>query len=154
VNTRDDFTLANFRRVSYDGEPVRLGDHARRALAASHRRAAPEGDGARRDGQAVDDMIAGRHLDERVVRGTVFACLAGWVTGETSVPLATAERAAALLDGALPRMPPGGQAGVGEAACAAALAADTALQARHRLEHTEAVCALSIEAFGAPLGAY
>src|SRR5262249_8742164 len=116
--------------------------------------AAPEGDGARRDGQAVDDMIAGRHLDERVVRGTVFACLAGWVTGETSVPLATAERAAALLDGALPRMPPGGQAGVGEAACAAALAADTALQARHRLEHTEAVCALSIEAFGAPLGAY
>ena len=157
VNTRDDFTLANFRRVSYDGEPVRLGDHARRALDASHDRAAPElpsGDSARRDGQAADDAIAGRHMEERVVRGTVFACLAGWVTGETSVPLATAERAAALLGGALPRMPPGGQAGMGEAACAAALAADTALQARHRLEHAEAVCALSIEAFGAPLGAY
>jgi histidine ammonia-lyase len=157
VNTRDDFTLANFRRVSYDGEPVRLGDHARRALAAGHHRAAPElpsGDSARRDGQAADDAAAGRHLEERVVRGTVFACLAGWVTGETSVPLATAERAAALLGGALPRMPPGGQAGMGEAACAAALAADTALQARHRLEHAEAVCALSIEAFGAPLGAY
>ncbi|HEY2687292.1 MAG TPA: hypothetical protein VGJ50_02565, partial [Streptosporangiaceae bacterium] len=157
VNTRDDFTLANYRRVSYDGEPVRLGDHARRALAASHHRAAPElpsGDSARRDGRAADDAAAGRHLDERVVRGTVFACLAGWVTGETSVPLATAERAAALLGGALPRMPPEGQAGMGEAACAAALAADTALQARHRLGHAEAVCALSIEAFGAPLGAY
>ena len=35
VNTRDDFTLANFRRVSYDGEPVRLGDGARQALAAA-----------------------------------------------------------------------------------------------------------------------
>jgi len=80
--------------------------------------------------------------------------LAGWVTGETPVSLATAERATGLLDGPLPPVLPGGQAGVGEAACAAALAADTALQARHRLEHAEAVCALSIEAFGAPLGAY
>jgi len=42
----------------------------------------------------------------------------------------------------------------GGAACAAALAADTAVHARHRLEHAEAICALSIEAFGAPLGAY
>ena len=170
VNTRDDFTLATFRRVSHGGEPVRLGDRARRALAAASHRAAPEprsgdgahGAGAHGDGQAADDTIVGsqldervvRELDERVVRGTVFACLAGWVTGDSPVSLATAERAAALLGGPPPRILPGGQAGVGEAACAAALAADTALQARHRLEHAEAVCALSIEAFGAPLGAY
>jgi histidine ammonia-lyase len=40
------------------------------------------------------------------------------------------------------------------APCPAALAADTALRSRHRLESAQAVCALSIEAFGAPLGAY
>ena len=36
----------------------------------------------------------------------------------------------------------------------AALAADTALQARHRLDHAEQIFALSVEAFGAPLDAY
>src|SRR5262249_56019090 len=36
----------------------------------------------------------------------------------------------------------------------AALAADTALQARHRLGHAEQVFALSVEAFGAPLDSY
>ena len=36
----------------------------------------------------------------------------------------------------------------------AALAADTALQARHRLDHAEQVFALSVEAFGAPLDSY
>src|SRR4029077_8560710 len=40
------------------------------------------------------------------------------------------------------------------APCPAALAADTALRSRHRLESAQAICALSIEAFGAPLGAY
>ena len=34
VTTRDDFTLANFRRVSYGGEPVRVGAQARRAMTA------------------------------------------------------------------------------------------------------------------------
>ena len=159
VNTRDDFTLANFRRVSYDGEPVRLGDGARQALAAAGRRQATQEprshDSVSGPSRAAGDASAGGgDLDERVVRGIVFACLAGWVTGETSVRLATAERVAAVLGAPLPRMPPGGLAGVGEAACAAALAADTALLARHRLEHAEAICALSIEAFGAPLSVY
>jgi histidine ammonia-lyase len=36
----------------------------------------------------------------------------------------------------------------------ASLAADTALQARHRLDHAEQIFALSVEAFGAPLDAY
>ena len=34
LDTRDDFTLANFRRVCYGGEAVQLGAQARRALAA------------------------------------------------------------------------------------------------------------------------
>lgn len=38
--------------------------------------------------------------------------------------------------------------------CSAALAADVALHARHRTEHAEAVFALSVEAFRAPLAAY
>ena len=34
VNSRDDFTLVNFWRVSYGGEPARLGGQARQALMA------------------------------------------------------------------------------------------------------------------------
>jgi histidine ammonia-lyase len=115
------------------------------------------------------------------VRGILFARLAGCVSGHTAVRLTAAERVAALLGGPAPRVPSGGPAGPDEAAvmaaalagvrrddlgeaerralaepapCPAALAADTALRSRHRLESVQAVCALSIEAFGAPLGAY
>ena len=115
------------------------------------------------------------------MRGILFARLAGCVSGHTAVRLTAAERVAALLGGPAPRVPSGGPAGPDEAAvmaaalagvrrddlgeaerralaepapCPAALAADTALRSRHRLESAQAVCALSIEAFGAPLGAY
>jgi histidine ammonia-lyase len=81
----------------------------------------------------------------------------------------------------MPRVPLDGQAGTGEvlpmahvlaglrrddlhdgekeallggAPCSAALAADAAISARHRLGHAVSICALSIEAFRAPLGAY
>jgi histidine ammonia-lyase len=43
---------------------------------------------------------------------------------------------------------------LGGAPCSAALAADAAISARNRLAHAESICALSIEAFRAPLGAY
>lgn len=103
------------------------------------------------------------------------------MSGHTAVRLTAAERVAALLGGPAPRVPSGGPAGPDETAvmaaalagvrrddlgeaerralaepapCPAALAADTALRSRHRLESAQAVCALSIEAFGAPLGAY
>jgi histidine ammonia-lyase len=116
-----------------------------------------------------------------VVRGILFARLASLVSGHAGVRPAVAERVAALLDGPMPAMPLDGQAGTGErlpmaavlaglqrddlhpgeqeallggAPCSAALAADTAISARHRLEHAEALCALSIEAFRAPLGPY
>jgi histidine ammonia-lyase len=196
LDTRDDFTLANFRRVCYGGEAVRLGEQARRALAAAGRgrtapgeagaasaravpaAAAPAGSGSAGSGSAGS---GGGYLDEAVVRGILFARLAGCVSGHTAVRLTAAERVAALLGGPAPRVPSGGPAGPDEAAvmaaalagvrrddlgeaerralaepapCPAALAADTALRSRHRLESAQAVCALSIEAFGAPLGAY
>jgi histidine ammonia-lyase len=184
LDTRDDFTLENFRRVCYGGEAVRLGEQARRALAAPGL-AAPETAGAldTRSAPAVAAPVAsgGGYLDEAVVRGILFAQLAGWVSGHTAVRLICAERVAALLDGPTPRVASGGPAGPDEAAvmaaalagvrrddlgeaerralaepapCAAALAADTAVRSRHRLENAQAVCALSIEAFGAPLGSY
>ena len=186
VNTRDDFTLANFRRVSYGGEPARLGEQARRALmAGAQDRPAVDAPGqdhaARAWPLAPRPSLGGGYLDVAVVRGILFARLASLVSGHAGVRPAVAERVAALLDGPMPAVPLDGQAGTGErlpmaavlaglrrddlhpgeqeallggAPCSAALAADTAISARHRLEHTEALCALSVEAFGAPLGAY
>ena len=191
LDTRDDFTLANFRRVCYGGEAVRLGEQARCALAAAGRGRTAPGEAGAASAAAVLVAAApagsgsagsgGGYLDEAVVRGVLFARLAGCVSGHTAVRLTAAERVAALLGGPLPRVPSGGPAGPDEAAvmatalagvrrddlgeaerralaepapCPAALAADSALRSRHRLESAQAVCALSIEAFGAPLGAY
>jgi histidine ammonia-lyase len=186
VNTRDDFTLANFRRVAYGGEPARLGDQARRAMAAGVRqeRAADSRDretAGRPRWAALGVGFSGGDLDPAVVRGILFARLAGLVSGHAGVRPAVAERVAALLDGPMPRVPLDGQTGTGEslpmthvlaelrrddldeaeedallggAPCSAALVADAAISARHRLEHAEAICALSIEGFRAPLGAY
>lgn len=183
LDTRDDFTLVNFRRVCYGGEAVRLGERARHVLAApGWSRTAPGEASARAiPAAAAPASSGGGYLDEAVVRGILFARLAGCVSGHTAVRLTAAERVAALLGGPAPQVPSGGPAGPDEAAvmaavlagvrrddlgeaeqralaepepCAAALAADTALRSRRRLENAQAACALSIEAFGAPLGAY
>src|SRR5215470_8293503 len=125
--------------------------------------------------------FGGGYLDERVVRGIVFARLANFVAGNSKARPVVAERLAALLDGPLPRVPLDGEVGAGEvlplahvlqgfrrddleegeanplmngSPVSAALAADTALQACHRLDHAEQIFALSVEAFGAPLDAY
>ena len=125
--------------------------------------------------------FGGGYLDERVVRGIIFARLANFVAGNSKARPVVAERMAALLDGPLPRVPLDGEIGAGEvlpmahvmsgfrrddleegeanplmngSPVSAALAADTALQARHRLDHAEQIFALSVEAFGAPLDAY
>jgi histidine ammonia-lyase len=186
VNTRDDFTLANFVRVSYGGEPVMVGDRARQAMAAG----VGQGPAVRPPGQetvrrarwaAPGPGSGGGYLDPAVVRGIVFARLASLVPGRAGVRPSVGERVAALLDGPVPRVPLDGLTGTGEtlpmacalaglrrddldegeeaallggAPCSAALAADAAISARHRLAHVEGVCALSIEAFRAPLGAY
>jgi histidine ammonia-lyase len=186
VNTRDDFTLANFRRVCYGDESARLGDKALRVmtLGTTHKPAtgAQEPQAARQARWAVAGVsLADGYLDAAVVRGILFARLASLVSGYAGVRPAVAERVAALLDGPMPQVPLDGQTGTGEgrplahvlaglrrddlnegeekallggAPCSAALVADAAIHARHRLEHAEAICALSIEGFRAPLGAY
>ena len=186
VNTRDDFTLANFRRVSYGGEPARVGAQARRAMTAGAAHGPATGSPGGEAGNLARWPAPGAgfgdgHLDPPVVRGILFARLASLVSGHAGVRPAVAERVAALLDGPMPRVPLDGQAGAGEvlplahilaglrrddldegekeallggAPCSAALAADAAISARHRLGHAESICALSIEAFRAPLGAY
>ncbi len=211
VNRRADFTLENFRRVTVEHEGVVIGEVARRvmdearsafvALLEQDRTAfmygvtsrpgievkvqvVPEDQAAWATGSEMLGTgrgFGGGELDERVVRGIVFARLADFVEGNAKTRPLVAERIAALLDGPLPKVPLDGQAGAGEilpmmhvmsevftgdfeegewmtlvngAPCSAALIADTALHARHRLESAELVFALSIEALRAPLEAY
>jgi histidine ammonia-lyase len=213
VNSRDDFTLENYRRVSMDREPVVIGARARQVMA-----------GARADfmrllesdrtqfiygvtssfGPRAKETIppeeqrtharkfsfrgswargfGGGYLDERVVRGIVFARLANFVAGNSKARPQVAERLAALLGGGpLPPVPLDGQVGGGEvlpmahvlggldrddleegeanpivngSPVSAALAADSALLAARRLDHAGQVLALSADAFGAPRDAY
>jgi histidine ammonia-lyase len=210
VDSRRDFTLEHFHRVAVLGEGVRIGPRARRAMEAARASfmALLESDRTAfiygtttRPGVQVGRAVApdeqrdwarsglrhpghgfggGGELEERVVRGIVFARLANFVEGHAKVRSVIAERVAALLDGPLPRVPLGGQGGPGEvlttshamstvggdfeegeqmallngSPCAAALAADVALGARRRLQAAERMFALSIEAFQAPLEAY
>jgi len=212
VNSRDDFTLENYRRVSWGGEPVAIGAQARRVMAkqradfmrllesdrtqfiygvtssfgprarvtippeeqrAHAREFSFRGNWARGFG--------GGHLDERVVRGIVFARLANFVAGNSKARPVVAERVAALLGGPVPPVPLDGQVGAGEvlplahalaglrnddleegeanpiangSPVSAALAADTALLAGDRLGHAGQVLALSVEAWQAPLDPY
>jgi histidine ammonia-lyase len=186
VNTRDDFSLANFQRVSYGEERVRIGAGARRAMTAGARPGPAvglPGEETARPGRraAPGAGFGGGYLDEAVVRGILFARLASLVSGHAGIRPFVAERVAAALDGPIPLVPLDGQAGTGEALplahvlagvrrddlregemeallggapCSAALVADAAIRARHRLRHAEGICALSIEAFRAPLSAY
>ena len=69
LDTRDDFTLANFRRVCYGGEAVQLGEQARRALAAAGRGGTPPGEAGAASARAAPAGAGsadsgGRYLDE------------------------------------------------------------------------------------------
>ena len=125
--------------------------------------------------------FGGGDLPERVVRMIVFARLANYVEGNAKTRPVIARRVAAMLDRPLPKVPLMGQVGAGEilplfhamsrlpegdvqeaepmtvvngAPVSAALAADVALGAGHRLALAERVFALSIEAISAPLDHY
>jgi len=212
VNSRDDFTVENYRRVAMVGEPVTLGPQARRAMVEGRAnflrllesdrtqfiygvtssfgpraKITIQPDQQRAHARAFDFRgnwargFGGGYLDERVVRGIVFARLANFVAGVSKARPIVAERLAALLDRPLPPVPLDGEVGAGEvlpmshvlrgfrrddlevgdanplangSPVSAALAADTALQACHRLDHAEQIFALSVEAFGAPLDSY
>jgi histidine ammonia-lyase len=125
----------------------------------------------------------GTPMPERVVRAIVLARLANYLGGHAAVRPIVAQAVADMLDGRpLPQVPLQGNGGAGEvlalshlfmhigerielrekegmalingSPCAAALVADAALAARHRLRLAVEVFALSIEAFRAPLEAY
>ena len=210
VDTRDDFTIENFRRVAVDGESVEIGPVARKvmgearaafiALLDSDRTAFFYGITTRaglevtvaipaEDQRAFARSFGGRSgrgfgggfLDDRVVRGILFARLSDFVEGHAKVRPVVAERVAGLLDLPLPHVPLDGQVGAGEvlpmrhvtmglsdlefeegegmalingSPASSALLADAALHARHRLSVAEQFFALSIEAINAPLEAY
>jgi histidine ammonia-lyase len=212
VNSRDDFTLENYRRVAMGGESVAVGPEAVSVMAEGRanflrllesdrtqfiygvtsnfgpraKMTIPPGE-QRAHARALSFRgtwargFGGGYLDERVVRGIVFARLANFVAGNSKARPVVAERLAALLDGPLPPVPLDGQVGAGEvlpmthvlrgfqrddleegdanplangSPVSAALAADTALLACNRLDHAEQIFALSVEAFGAPVDSY
>src|SRR5690348_540158 len=201
VSAPEDFTLEAFRRVAVAGEGVVIGPDAVRVMGEARAgferllRADPGGfiyGVTTRPGVEVGTAIPpedlrdyarrfrgvgrgfGRDcLDERVVRGIVFARLADFTGGHAKVRPELAQRVAALLDGPLPRVPLDGQGGAGEilplmhvmaavdcgdlvegegmalingSPCATALAADVALHAANRLRLAEAIFALSHQA--------
>src|SRR5947207_2252013 len=142
VGAPEDFTLEAFRRVTVDGEGVVIGPAALRVMGEARAgferllRADPRGfiyGVTTRPGVEVGTAIPpedlrdyarrfrgvgrgfGRDcLDERVVRGIVFARLADFIGGHAKVRPELAQRVAALLDGPLPRVPLDGQGGAGE----------------------------------------
>ena len=142
VGARKDFTLEAFRRVTVDGEGVVIAPAAVRVMGEARvgferlLRADPGGfiyGVTTRPGVEVGTAIppeelrdyAGRFrgvgrgfgrdcLDERVVRGIVFARLADFTGGHAKVRPELAQRVAALLDGPVPRVPLDGQGGAGE----------------------------------------
>ena len=135
VNSRDDLTLENYRRVAMGRESVAIGLEARTTMAEGRanflhllesdrtqfiygvtssfgprakltippdeQRAHARAFGFRRGNWARG--FGGGYLDERVVRGIVFARLANFVAGNSKARPVVAERLAALLDGPSPR---------------------------------------------------
>ena len=144
VDSREDFTLENFRRVALESESVQIGPRALErmestresfvALLDSDRTAFIYGT-TTRPGIEVGKALApdeqrayvrmlrgnwspsfggGGTLEERVTRGIVFARLANFVEGNAKTRPVIAERIAALLDGPLPTLPLGGHVAAGE----------------------------------------
>ncbi len=143
VDTREDFTLENYRRVAFGGEGVRIGPRAVERMAATRASFMALLDSDRtafiygtttRPGIEVGHAVApdeqrgyastlrgswspafgGGTLEEHVARGIVFARLANFVDGNAKTRPVIAERIAALLDGPLPALPLGGQVAAGE----------------------------------------
>lgn len=143
VDSLADFTLEQFRRVAWLGEPVEIGRAARQRIAAArggfmgllesdptqviygvttgYGSAANElldAEGRARQAKLPPYSLGiglGERLPERVVRGIVFARLASFVSGHAAVSPEIVEAVAGMLDGRpLPAMFLEGQIASGE----------------------------------------
>jgi histidine ammonia-lyase len=142
VQERADLSLANFRRVAWQGEPVEIGELALSRMAETRKAflalldsdedvvvygtTSRAGDGARfrltkaereEQGRRVwrRSPTWGESFPERVRRGIVFARLANWVEGHGAVRPELAKAVAGMLDGrSLPPVPMLGNGGSGE----------------------------------------
>lgn len=141
LSTRHDLTLAAFRRVAWDGEPVALGSDVPERLATARASflslladenatvyGVTSGFGdratlrlsreerAQQAREAADRGVSfGEPLPERVTRGIVFARLANLIDGHAAVRPQVAEAVARMLGGTeLPSVPSQGNGGSGE----------------------------------------
>jgi histidine ammonia-lyase len=144
LDQRSDFTLPAYRKVAWDGEPVRIGPAAITHMAAarasfmalleSDRTAFIYGtttgggplantlippemqrEHARRRGRSSTYGFGGHVLADRVTRGIVFARLVDFVEGHAKTRPEIAQRVAALLDrDSLPSIPLGAEVSAGE----------------------------------------
>src|SRR5262249_41868125 len=141
--SRADFTLANYRRVAWQGETVGFMPEALQRIRATRRQfldllasdpeitiygvtsgygqhASRRLDAEQRRRQARRPphgpfVAFGPPLPERVARGIVFARLANYVEGHGAIAAELATAVAGLLDGAsLPEVSWAGQGGAGE----------------------------------------
>ncbi len=143
VETRRDFTLEAYRRVSWAGEPVRIAASAMEVMRDSRHRfmrllelepdavvygvttgygqmAKQRLDPDQRRSHAARPPLAaaasfGEALPERVVRGIVFARLVNYVEGHAAISPQLAQAVADMLGGGpLPQVPAYGASSAGE----------------------------------------
>jgi histidine ammonia-lyase len=174
---------AFLRLIDSDPAPVIYGVTTAMGELASTQLAKEERDRHARIKAFAAATSFGDPFPDRVVRGIVLARLANFLEGNAATTPRIALAVAGMLDGRpMPIVPSSGQGGAGEilalyplfaelttrfdlevkergslingSPCAAALLADAALAARRRVDLTEHVFALSIEAFRAPLEHY
>ncbi|MGE0210416.1 MAG: aromatic amino acid lyase [Parvibaculaceae bacterium] len=141
LESRRDLTLANARRVAWEGEGVEIGKGAVARMEEARARflkliedpdvviygvTSGYGQNAKirltpeeRKAHARKPPIAasaafGDPLPERVTRAIVFARLANYLEGHAAITPKIAVAVAAMLDGELPKVPARGQGGAGE----------------------------------------
>ncbi|MEQ9349180.1 MAG: aromatic amino acid lyase [Alphaproteobacteria bacterium] len=144
-NARSDFSLENFRRVAWQGEPVAFTSHCRGVMEEARRRflamletdpnlfvygvTTRYGEGAKtildaagraemaKEPAHTTGLGMGEPLPDRVVRGIILARLANYVEGYSAISPPMAQRVADMLDGRpLPVVPRAGQDASGETA--------------------------------------
>lgn len=142
LNTRADFTLENYRRITWGNEAVALGGIATQAIAAAREAflqlienpdvtiyGVNTGFGGRAklrldaEGRKAQSRQATHHravswgeaLPDRVIRGIVFARLANFIEGHSAASPAVAKAVADMLsEPSMPYVPARGQGGAGE----------------------------------------